>query len=168
MGAPIGKGTQGQVIKGVRIQDDLPVVIKIMEDHFIKPWNMVAKMPVSAYLLRALNYPEQGRQDPLFLEYVDHFHVEKNWILVTEYEEHEWIDLYDYVRQRKERLTEFECLSIFGGIAQALMRLHSDGFTHNDIKGQFFVVCKTPSDLSFVNNRKQCPYSRGYPGHKTH
>ena len=135
MGAPVGQGTQGQVLRGTRIADSLPVVIKILEEHAIKPWNAIGKMPVSAYLLRMLNNPDEGHENPYFLKYVDHFHVDKSWVLVTEYEEHEWIDLSDLLLQRKVPMSEQECMTIFANAARALCDLHAVGFTHNDIKG---------------------------------
>jgi protein-serine/threonine kinase len=109
------------------------------------------KIPMSAYLLRQLNYPEESREDPLFCRYMDHFHIDKTWVLVTEYEEHEWIDLFDYIRQRKTPVSEREGMLIFSGIAQALCRLHSAGFTHSDVKENNVLVHRESLEIKLID-----------------
>lgn len=150
-GAPIGRGRQGAVIRGTRLSDQLPVVIKFIDEIALRTWNTINKIPMSAYLLRHLNYPEEHREDPLFCRYLDHFHIEKTWVLVTEYEQHEWIDLYDYVRQRKTPVSEREGIIIFHRLAQAVCRLHSAGFVHSDIKENNVLIHRDTLDIKLID-----------------
>lgn len=154
-GSQLGKGAQGTVFRGTRLSDGLPVVIKLMDETGIKPWNMVNKMPVSAYLLRLLHYPEEGRVNPLFPRYIDHFHLDKDkvWVLVTEYQETDWLDLFDYIRKERKRspLSEGESLCIFGSVSTAVSQLHALGFTHSDIKENNVLVNRETLAIQLID-----------------
>lgn len=136
----IGRGTQGKIYFGESRLDSLPVIIKIVEDSSIKSWNYIGKLPVSIFLIKILNNPEDDRSNPLFVRYIDHFRIEKTWILVTEYEGDSWTDLLTFLKKRKTPLTEPQIMHIFSGIIQALSDLQTLGFTHNDIKDSNILI----------------------------
>jgi protein-serine/threonine kinase len=136
----IGHGTQGKIYRGESKIDETPVIIKIIDDSAIKSFNYVGKIPVSVFLLKILNNPEEDRSNDLFVKYLDHFHVEKTWILVTEHEGDQWIDLLAFLGKRKIPLIEQEIMIIFAGIIQALSDLQTLGFTHNDIKDSNILI----------------------------
>jgi protein-serine/threonine kinase len=151
MGAILGQGTQGKVVVGERIEDGLAVAIKIVDERTIKPWSYVNKIPVSVHLLSNLNSAESEDEDPLFLRYIDHFYIEKHWVIITEYQGKEWMDLHDYLNSSSKSLSEQECLLIFTEIVQALSHLYAMGFTHNDIKENNVLIHRKTKEIKLID-----------------
>jgi protein-serine/threonine kinase len=151
MAKTIGHGTQGKIFIGESKIDQTPVIIKIVEETAIKSFNYVGKLPVSIFLLKILNNPEEDRSNPLFVKYLDHFHVEKTWILVTEHEGDEWMDLLAFLKKRKTPLIEQEIMFIFAGIIQALSDLQTLGFTHNDIKDSNILINSETLNIKLID-----------------
>ena len=151
MNKTIGRGTQGKIYSGESKIDSLPVIIKIVEETSIKSWNYIGKLPVSIFLLKILNNPVEDRSNPLFIKYIDHFHFEKTWVLVTQDEGSEWIDLLAYLKKRKTPLTESDIMNIFSGVIQGLSDLQTLGFTHNDIKDSNILINSETLNVKLID-----------------
>jgi hypothetical protein len=129
----IGTGGHSTVRLAQRKQDRTQVVLKFIHASNVWHWHhesQTSKIPLEIWMMRTL-LQVRVRQ---VIEYYEHVQFGNRFIIVMEYLGDQWTDLYDFIEQHGP-LREPMARTIFRSVVDTIQRMHSLGFSHNDIKG---------------------------------
>lgn len=124
----IGAGGHSILRLAIQKQSGKRVVCKYVTRENI--WHWHGSMPLEIHLMKRFGTKENAA----FITFIDSVQIGDTFIIVMEYLENEWIDLYDYIEEFGP-LNEAETRYIYKQVVDAVKWMHKQGFTHNDIKG---------------------------------
>lgn len=128
----LGAGGHSTVKLSLRKKDGKRFVSKCINSNNV--WHWEGHVPMEIHMMKLLK--SKGRS---VIQYVDHFEMDKDFIIIMEYLGQDWLDLYDYV-ENYGPVKESNTKAIFKQIVKSVDWMHSLGISHNDIKGIFSLI----------------------------
>lgn len=140
----MGQGAYGQVkLARYRKNGSRKVVLKYVTKRriLVDTWTRDRKLGTVPLEIHVLDYlRKDGLRHPNIVEMVDFFEDDVNYYIEMLPHGLPGMDLFDYIELRVN-MTEDECRSIFGQVAQAIHHLHTKAFVvHRDIKDENVVL----------------------------
>jgi serine/threonine protein kinase len=116
-----------------RREDSHQVVAKFIHSTNVWHWHNETKdikIPLEIWMMKTF----LGLRLHQVIQYYDHYQIGNRFIIIMEYLGDNWTDLYDFIEQHGP-LNESMARAIFRSVVEILQKMHSLGYSHNDIKG---------------------------------
>ncbi|XP_071816395.1 serine/threonine-protein kinase pim-1-like [Apostichopus japonicus] len=146
LGNCIGSGGFGTVYSGCRLQDDLPVAIKIVAKEKVNDWHTLPnhqRVPIEISLLQRV------ASLPGCVKILDYYERPESFIIIMERPQ-PVKDLFDFITENGP-LPEEVCRNFFQQIVETTRQCHKVGVLHRDLKDENILVDLKSGKLKLID-----------------
>jgi len=158
----IGFGGYGRVYEGMRVNDGLPVVIKLLPKSGIVNWStntfstasysssMSSNSSTSMYIPFEIECLIRLRDTPGVVKMIDYFEQASNYVIIMEKSERN-ITLFDMANGKPFSFNQNALKKIFSQLIRINLALFSKGIVHRDIKPENILINVDDFSLKLID-----------------
>ncbi|KAJ3350089.1 hypothetical protein HDU91_006296, partial [Kappamyces sp. JEL0680] len=145
----IGTGGHSTVRLATRNADNAQVVAKFIHSSNVWHWcnsRTNHKLPLEINMMKTFTDLHLNH----VIQYHEHYAMGQRYIIIMEYLGQDWIDLYDYI-EFFGPVEEATACKIFKSVCETIQKMHSLGYSHNDIKDENVMINKKTLDIKLID-----------------